>query len=280
MADLAPTKTDLVVTAPANAPALSVVVPAFNEAARIGDALVSALAYLRGQEATRSFELIVADDGSSDDTLATVERVAAQYPAGLLRAVRLPRNRGKGAALRAGVGQSRGHRVLVMDADLATPIDELESLWRTLDDGAQLAIASRALATSDITRSQAWWRVMLGRAGNLWIRAIAVRGVADTQCGFKLFDGPLARELFRLSRQDGFEIDIELLCLAQRHFGLTVREVGVRWAHHAGSKVRWRHYLDVLVRVPRIAWSVARLDPAPAPLDDGAGSFPTRPPGP
>ncbi len=259
---------------------MSVVVPAYNEAARIGDALTSALVYL--QDMPRSFELIVADDGSTDGTTETVEQLAERYPRGLVRTVRLPRNRGKGAALRVGVAQSRGARVLVMDADLATPIDQLESLWAALDGDAggpaRVAIASRALATSDITRSQAWWRVLLGRAGNLWIRAIAVNGVADTQCGFKMFDGAVARELFRLSHQNGFEIDIELLCLAQRHFGLDVREVGVRWAHHSGSKVRWRHYIDVLLRVPRIAWSVARLPHAAPPSAEAGPPAPPAPP--
>jgi dolichyl-phosphate beta-glucosyltransferase len=175
-----------------------------------------------------------------------------------VRLIRLERNRGKGAALRAGVLATRGRRVLVMDADLATPIEELAALEAALDQGAQIAAGSRAVATANITRSQSRLRVLLGRAGNLWIQALAVPGIRDTQCGFKLFEGEIARRLFAIAREDRFGIDIEVLCLANRRFGATVAEVGVRWEHQDGSKVRWKDYVDVFVKVPRIVWSVAR----------------------
>jgi dolichyl-phosphate beta-glucosyltransferase len=145
-----------------------------------------------------------------------------------------------------------------MDADLATPIEELDTLARALDDGYKVATGSRAVHSANVTRSQSIVRVLLGRAGNLWIRSLAVPGVHDTQCGFKLFDGAVARELFARAREDRFGIDIEVLCLARRRFDLPIAEVGVRWEHQEGSKVRWNDYVDVFVKVPRIVWSVLR----------------------
>jgi glycosyltransferase involved in cell wall biosynthesis len=234
---------------------LSVVIPAFNEAKRIERALERVSTFLDGR-GTR-WEIVVVDDGSSDQTALVVQRFCASEKR--VQLVRLGVNRGKGAALRAGVAATTGARVLMMDADLATPIEELDALSRELDAGAGVATGSRAVATSNVTRSQSSIRVLLGRAGNLWIRSLAVPGVHDTQCGFKLFDGEVGRTLFALSRENRFGIDIELLCLALRHLRVRVAEVGVRWEHQDGSKVKWKDYLDVFVKVPRIVWSVMRL---------------------
>jgi glycosyltransferase involved in cell wall biosynthesis len=246
------------VTQPAvDGPELSVVIPAFNEATRIDRALTCVSRYLSGRGIR--FEIIVVDDGSTDQTSLIVQRFIAGDREHTVELVSLHRNRGKGAALRAGVAATRGARVLMMDADLATPIEELAALERALDDGAQVATGSRAVSSSHVTRPQSPLRVALGRAGNLWIRALAVPGVHDTQCGFKLFEGALARKLFALAREDRFGIDIEVLCLARRHLKLRVAEVGVAWEHQDGSKVRWKDYLDVLVKVPRIVWSVMRM---------------------
>ncbi len=233
-----------------NSPKLSIVVPAYNEAARITPSLMKTLEYL----ATRrgSVEIIVVDDGSSDDTAAQVDAVAAAYDA--VRLVRQAHNRGKGAAIRVGVAASRGDRVLMMDADLATPIEELASLERALDAGAEIAVGSRMAAGADVRQPQSPIRVALGRLGNLWIRLWAVPGIHDTQCGFKLFVGGVARDLFARCHEDRFGIDIEVLHLARRR-GHSIAEVGVRWEHQAGSKVRPRDYLDVLLKVPAIVWA-------------------------
>lgn len=240
----------------ATTPRLSVVIPAYNEASRIERTLERTVAFLDGRG--ESWEIVVADDGSRDETPAIVGRYIAAHGDAAVRLVALPENRGKGAALRAGVAATRGLRVLLMDADSATPVEELEALARALDEGYKVATGSRAVATSNVTRPQSSLRVLLGRAGNLWIRSLAVPGVHDTQCGFKLFEGDVARELFARCREDRFGIDIEVLCLARRKLGLDIAEVGVRWEHQEGSKVRWKDYLDVLVKTPRIAWNVYR----------------------
>jgi glycosyltransferase involved in cell wall biosynthesis len=235
---------------------LSVVVPAYNEASRIERTLDRAVAFLDGRD--HDWELIVVDDGSRDETSLIVRRYISTHGDHRVRLVRLPANRGKGAALRAGVAASRGVRVLIMDADLATPIEELETLSRALENGVKIATGSRAVKSANVTRPQSTMRVLLGRAGNLWIRTLAVPGVHDTQCGFKLFDGDVARQLFGLAREDRFGIDIEVLCLARRKLKLEIAEVGVHWEHQEGSKVKWRDYVDVFVKVPRIVWSVLR----------------------
>jgi glycosyltransferase involved in cell wall biosynthesis len=235
---------------------LSIVIPAYNEASRIERTLDRSVEFLDGRR--QSWEIVVADDGSRDETPAIVERYIRSHGNARVRLVALPHNRGKGAALRAGVAATRGERVLLMDADLATPIEELEALSRALDEGFKIATGSRAVATSHVTRPQSGLRVLLGRAGNLWIRSLAVPGVHDTQCGFKLFEGDVARDLFARCREERFGIDIEVLCLARRKLGLEIAEVGVHWEHQEGSKVRWKDYFDVLVKVPRIVWSVFR----------------------
>lgn len=235
---------------------LSVVIPAYNEAMRIERTLDRTVDYLNGRG--ERWEIVVADDGSRDETPAIVQRYIRSHGDASVRLVALPDNRGKGAALRSGVAATRGERVLLMDADLATPIEELEALSSALDHGYKVATGSRAVASSNVTRPQSPLRVLLGRAGNLWIRSLAVPGVHDTQCGFKLFEGEIARELFARCREERFGIDIEVLCLARRKLRLDIAEVGVRWEHQEGSKVRWKDYVDVFVKVPRIVWTVLR----------------------
>jgi dolichyl-phosphate beta-glucosyltransferase len=242
-------------------PDLSVVIPAFNEALRIESSLATVVEFFAARPHTT--EIIVVDDGSRDQTAAVVNRFVADHPQARIRLAQLSQNSGKGAALRAGVALSTGGRVLLMDADLATPMEALDGLWAAIDGGCKVAIASRAAAGARITRWQHPLRVLLGRAGNLWIRTLAVPGIHDTQCGFKLFDGEVGRELWRRVREERFGVDVEVLCLARRRFKLDIAEVGVTWEHREGSKVRWSDYLDVLLKVPRIVWSVYRSKEPP-----------------
>ncbi|MFD8813422.1 dolichyl-phosphate beta-glucosyltransferase [Streptomyces sp. NPDC059627] len=234
---------------------LSVVIPAYNEEGRLGPTLDAVTRYLADNESRfGSWEVIVSDDGSTDGTR---EVAALQHPQ--VRLVAADRNRGKGNALRLGVAATAGSRVLVTDADLAAPIEELERLDKALSEGSAAAIGSRAVAGSEIAAHQHWLRELLGRAGNLVIRASAVPGIRDTQCGFKLFDGDLAREAFAGSRLDGWGIDVEVLQHLHR-VGHPIAEVPVRWSHQPGSKVGPLAYPRVLADLARLR--IRRLRPA------------------
>ncbi|MET9912079.1 dolichyl-phosphate beta-glucosyltransferase [Streptomyces sp. NPDC006476] len=227
---------------------LSVVIPAFNEELRLGPTLDAVTGYLRDNEGRwGTWEVVVADDGSTDGTGALV--TARQDPR--IQLVTSPRNRGKGNALRLGVAATRGRRVLVTDADLAAPIEELEQLDKALGEGGSAAIGSRSVPGATIEGRQHRIRELLGRAGNLLIRRIAVPGIRDTQCGFKLFDGDRVREAFAASRLNGWGIDVEVL----RHFHRAdwrIAEVPVRWSHQPGSKVRTLDYARVLTELARL----------------------------
>ncbi|MGW0081945.1 dolichyl-phosphate beta-glucosyltransferase [Streptomyces sp. NPDC003393] len=241
---------------PADAPPveLSVVIPAYNEHERLGPTLDAVTAYLGDNEGRfGSWEIVVADDGSTDGTggLVTVRRDPR------VRLVGGGRNRGKGHALRLGVAATRGRRVLVTDADLAAPIEELERLDKAMSEGGAAAIGSRSVPGATIGSHQHRVRELMGRAGNVLIRRVAVPGIRDTQCGFKLFDGERARTAFAASRLNGWGIDVEVL----QHFRRAdwpVAEVPVRWSHQAGSKVGPLDYGRVLAELARLKARTAR----------------------
>lgn len=208
---------------------LTVVIPAFNEAQRLAPSLRRILDYLVGRKL--AYEVLVVDDGSADDTAGVAERFASEGVKVLVQ----PQNRGKGAALRAGVLASRGERVLLTDADLSTPIEDLEKLEPRLAD-AEVVIGSRAAAGADVRQRQPFYREWMGKVFNLLIRLLGVRGLRDTQCGFKLLRGDVARRLFAEMTIDGFAYDVELIWRARQH-GLQVVEVGVVWVNSEASKV-------------------------------------------
>lgn len=211
--------------------ALSVVIPAYKEEDRIVATLERTLEYLRGRG--DRFEIIVVDDGSPDRTSERVADVVNEAPELALEV--LPENRGKGAAVRTGVLRSRGASVLFMDADLATPIEELEKLEPFLAQGYDVAIGSRGLRESDIRQRQPFPRELMGRTFNVIVRTLLLGGFRDTQCGFKLFTRDAARELFSAQTLDGFAFDVEILWLARGTW--TIAEVPVVWHHVEESKV-------------------------------------------
>ena len=160
-----------------------------------------------------------------------------------MRLVPLGRNRGKGAAVRAGMAASLGERVLISDADLSAPIEEVEAL---LKSGADVAVGSRGVLRELIVRRQPLVRDTMGRIFNVGLRLLGLTRLRDTQCGFKLLEGELARRLAGALRLDGFAYDVELLARAERS-GATVAEVPVRWYHVEASRVRpFRHGLQML----------------------------------
>jgi len=219
---------------PGDSPHLSIIIPAYNEAERILPYLTSITTYLRRRD--HSCEVLVVDDGSRDQTASLVEKVGTENPA--VQLLRLPRNRGKGCAVRAGMQQARGRLRLMADADGATPIVELERLEAALREGADLAIGSRLLASRDprYTVKTRWHRSELGNLFNWMVQRLGIRGIADTQCGFKLFTQAAAEDLFSVACIDGYGFDLELLYVAQRR-GYRIAEVPINWADQPGSKV-------------------------------------------
>lgn len=240
---------------------LSIVIPALDEAQRLPHSLELVYAYLGRQPSLHPAEVVVVDDGSSDGTGAAAAAVDRPHGVELVVA-RHEHNRGKGAAVRTGFGRSRGTWVLLSDADLSTPIEELETLLAEGGDG--VVIGSRAVDRRLILVRQPWYRDLMGRCFNLVQQALALRGVVDTQCGFKLFPGELARALARCQRLDGFAFDVELLVLA-RHWRRPIREVGVRWRHMEASRVApVRHSSQMLRDLLRLWWwRVSGQLPAP-----------------
>lgn len=220
----------------------SVVIPAFNEARRLPETVRRISEYLGARSQFLPAEVLVVDDGSDDGTAAGVEGVA--LPTSVeLRVLRLEVNRGKGAAVRTGMAASRGRRILISDADLATPIEDLEKLERA---NVGLAIGSRAVDRSLIARRQPLLRDLMGRCFNAILRACGLTRLADTQCGFKLLDGELGRRLAGALRIDGFAFDVELLARAER-LGASIAEVPVRWSHVDDSRVQpIRHSAQML----------------------------------
>ncbi|MAE71162.1 MAG: glycosyl transferase [Gemmatimonadetes bacterium] len=240
-------------------PDLSLVIPAYNEQGRIASSL-DAIADFLGRRDGDS-ELIVVDDGSVDGTARVVRSHAAF--GGLLRLIQLPANRGKGAAIREGVLASRGRRVLFSDADLSTPLSELAKLEAALADGIEIAVASRARRGAELRERQPFYRVLMGKTFNKMVQLFATPGIADTQCGFKLFDGDVARRVFTLSKIDGFGFDVEILFLA-RTAGFSIREIPVVWINDPHSTVNpIRDSILTFLDLVRIR--IHRYDPLPPP---------------
>lgn len=214
---------------------LSVVLPAYNEQDRLIPYLTSIVHYLAQRGNT--YEIVVADDGSGDETGRKVTEFAINAPP--VRLIQLPANRGKGAAVKAGMLAARGELRLMADADGATPIQELERLADALHDGSDLAIGSRFLASRDPGyRVQArWHRTVLGNAFNHVVQRLGLHGITDTQCGFKLFRNRVAVDLFSVARIDGYGFDLELLYIARQR-GYRIAEVPINWTDQPGSKVR------------------------------------------
>jgi dolichyl-phosphate beta-glucosyltransferase len=215
------------------APLVSVVIPAFNEQDRLPATVRGAVEYFRGRR--RAFELVVVDDGSRDRTAAAVLAMRREYPE--LRLLRLAANRGKGYAVRSGVLNCEGSLVLFADADGATPWDQFERLEAAIVAGADVAIGSRAKSASDVRVRARVHRRLMGRIFASLVAVLAIDGIEDTQCGFKLFRGAAAQELFSRMRMNGFSFDVEVLLMARRR-GHTIAEVPVNWNHQPGSRVR------------------------------------------
>ena len=226
----------------------SVVIPAYNEASRLPSYLRRVVAFLEGRG--EAYEVVVVDDGSRDGTAERVRECQAAHDR--VRLIVQPQNHGKGHAVKTGMLSAQGALRLFADADGATPIGELKRLEPLLQAGADIVIGSRALEDSTVSVQARRSRVWSGRIFNWVVARLGLEGIADSQCGFKCFRGPVAEDLFRSLRTDGFGFDVELLLRAQRR-GYRIAEVAVNWADQPGSKVR------VLTDGPRMVGQILRV---------------------
>ncbi len=216
------------------APQYSIVIPAFNEQARIGATLDKVLTCVKAHD--WSAEVLVVNDGSRDRTAAIVQSMVAQHAN--LRLIENPGNRGKGYAVRNGILQARGAIVMFTDADLSAPMDEAELLFTALANGADVAIGSRWLDRSRQTLQQPIYRRFFGRCFNWLTRLVMHLPLADTQCGFKAFRRDAARAIFIRQRIERWGFDPEILYIALR-LGLRVEEVAVTWGHDERSRISY-----------------------------------------
>ena len=248
----------------------SFVVPAYNESRRIRPTLDEVLRYSRDLDA----EILVVDDGSSDDTAQIVRDYATMHPR--IRLVENPGNRGKGFSVRNGMLHARGEICLFTDADLSSPIAEAQKLFDAIAAGADIAIGSRWLRSELQTERQSLLRQAFGRIFNLALRVILRLDFADTQCGFKAFRREAAQRLFPLQKIERWGFDPEILFLARR-MRMTVKEVPVVWAHSEDTRINpLRDGLRMFGEVLRIRWNALSgsylTPPVPFPQATSTGS--------
>jgi len=232
-------------------PDYSIIVPAYNERARIGGTLQRILEHLKAQR--WSAEIVVVNDGSRDDTTDVVSQFVAEHRQ--VRLIQNPGNQGKGYAVRNGMLNARGKVLLFTDADLSSPIDEAEGLFAAIAQGADIAIGSRWLATSRQTHRQPLYRQFFGRCFNLLTRMVMNLPFADTQCGFKAFTRSAAQTVFQLQTIERWGFDPEILFIALKR-GYHIREVPVSWAHDARTRISYlRDGLQMLKELAIVRWN-------------------------
>jgi len=228
-------------------PFLSVVIPAYNEAERIPLTLIDIDKHLSA--AKYSYEIIVVDDGSTDDTSGVVERFSQMIPN--LRVVGYGENRGKGGAVKFGMLEATGKYRILMDSDNSTSIDHFDKMVPYFEDGYDVVICSRAHKESKLTPPQGIVRQLLGKVGNLIIQILVLPGIWDTQCGFKGFSDSAADKIFSLQKISGWGFDVEILALAKR-MGFKIKQIPVVWVNDTASKVGASAYVQVLIETMRI----------------------------
>ncbi len=210
---------------------LSVIIPAYNEEVRVEKTLQEIVTYLAGR---LSYEIIVVDDGSIDGTYEVCQKFLCLNRCGKI--LRNVQNRGKGYSVRKGMLEANGELRLFSDADMSTPIDQVEKLIDTIREGYDIAIGSRSIAGSNIELRQPFYREFMGKIFNFLVQTIAVRGIIDTQCGFKLFTEGAARSIFSRQYINRFSFDVEVLFVA-RKLGYRVKEIPITWINSPASKV-------------------------------------------
>jgi dolichyl-phosphate beta-glucosyltransferase len=232
---------------------LSIIVPAYNEAKRLGPTLTEILEFASARPGET--EVIVVDDGSTDAT----SEVGRTIGGDAVRVIRTPANQGKGHAVRAGMLAAAGERRLFTDADGSTPIAEYAALAVALDalGGSGVAFGSIGAPGANVEKAQAGLRPALGKLGNLVIRGLVLPGVHDSQRGFKVFSADAAETIFSRTVVNGWGFDVEALVLARR-LGFPIVEVPVRWVHMDGGTITPAAYLTTLADVARVRWRLLR----------------------
>ncbi|MEN6295607.1 MAG: dolichyl-phosphate beta-glucosyltransferase [Chloroherpetonaceae bacterium] len=208
---------------------ISIVIPAYNEEERLPTTLRTIIDYF--ENLSKEYEIIVVDDGSQDNTAEI-----AQHFNPRVNVIKLPKNSGKGAAVREGISHAQGDFILFSDADLSTPITEFHKLQESLENGSHIAIGSRAIDSSLIKVHQPFYREFMGKTFNKIVRALVLRGIQDTQCGFKMFKNSVAKQIFSLAKIDGFGFDVEILYLAHK-MNFKIDEIPVEWRNDTKSKI-------------------------------------------
>lgn len=229
-------------------PYLSIIIPAYNEAKRLPLTLVDIDKHLRTSEF--SYEILVVNDGSKDATAEIVERFTH-----VMENLRLinQKNTGKGGAVKHGMLEAKGEIRLFMDADNSTSIDQFAKMIPYFKEGYDVVIGSRDIKGAKLMPPQPWYKRILGNAGNLFIQALLLRGIWDTQCGFKAFTAEATDKIFPLMKISHWGFDVEILTLAKK-FGYKIKEIPVVWVNNPFSKVNAFAYVQVLMEVIKIKW--------------------------
>ncbi len=227
-------------------PFLSIVIPAYNEEARLPESLRAITAFVA--QKTYPVEVLIVDNNSTDRTAAIIAEFAAEFP--YIRGLS-ERTQGKGAAVRAGMLAARGAYRFICDADLSMPIEEVDKFLPPQLEDFDIAIASREIAGA-VRYGEPWYRHLMGRVFNLIVRLFAIPGLQDTQCGFKMFRAEVAEDLFPLQTMNGWSFDVEIL-YAARERGWRIVEVPIHWYYKANTRISpLRDSLDMFVEVLKI----------------------------
>jgi len=226
---------------------LSIIIPAYNEGKRLRGTLADIHSKLSHSDFT--YEILVVNDGSTDNTIATIH-TALPITKGL-RLVNDGIHRGKGGTVRQGMLTAKGQYRIFMDADNSTSIDQFAKMISFMENGYDIVIGSRALKESVLAPAESWYRQIAGKAGNLIIQILVLPGIWDTQCGFKAFTARAAQEIFSSSTVDGWAFDVEILAIAKKR-GYKIKEVPVRWINSSFSHVRAGTYFTFLWDVLKI----------------------------
>ncbi len=215
-----------------SAPYLTLIIPCYNEDKLIEDTLATVSAYLSAED--YSYEVIVVDDGSRDRTVEISKIFAKTHPE--FRVVENIKNRGKGFSVKNGFLNARGEYACFTDADLSTPVEEISKLLKWYEDGYDVGIGSRSIKGSDVAVHQPWWRELMGKTFNLLVQLLTIKGIKDTQCGFKGFSKKAYKDVFPRQRIEGFGFDVETLFIAEKH-GYRIKEIPVQWFNRFESRV-------------------------------------------